>query len=183
MTLLNTIIQVSGAQFCTTSTVLCVHHCKSSLRPSPFISTIAFSTSSHAPTPKVTTLMSVFMSFSCFFLLSPHLLLPQILWLFSSSVWLQCFLYWPARSCWSLAEREAFPSQLLSLYPTLWCFPILHPHCIIKHSHDKQFSIAFKIKNIHPEANRSSHLLECALTIIRYSSEAGHQIAVWLAGW
>lgn len=63
-------------------------------------------------------------------------------------------------------SREAFPSQLFSLCPSLWCFPILQPHCIIKHFHDKQFSVASKIKNIHPEANRSSSLLERALTII-----------------
>lgn len=69
---------------------------------------------------------------------------------------------------------EAFPSQIFSLCPSLWCTPILQPHCIIKHLHDKQFRVAFKIKNIHPEANRNSSLLECALTIIWYFSEVGH---------
>lgn len=66
--------------------------------------------------------------------------------------------------CW-----EAFPSQLFSLCPSLWCIPILQPHYIIKHFHDKQFRVAFKIKNIHPEANKNSSLLECA-----FFSEAGY---------
>ena len=69
---------------------------------------------------------------------------------------------------------EAFPRQLFSLCPSLWCIPILQPHYIIKHFHDKQFRVAFKIKNIHPEANRKSSLLECALTIIWFFSEAGY---------
>lgn len=73
-------------------------------------------------------------------------------------------------------------SQLFNLCLSLWCVPILQPYCIMKHLHDEQFSVAFKIKNIHPEATRSSGLLECALTIMWYSTGAGYQITIWLTG-
>ena len=52
--LVNKIIQVSGAQCYKTHhlyNVLCVHHPKSSLPPSPFIPLIPFSTFPHTPDP------------------------------------------------------------------------------------------------------------------------------------